>query len=99
MPVVLVECAEAIESAGAVDGVYRLSGGAGLTQRLRDAFDAGRPPDLRPAAATDPHAVPSLLKMYFRYAPLVTTHCCTIDTLNNKSRRGPRSHSDRYRTN
>ncbi|XP_028034973.1 GTPase-activating protein CdGAPr isoform X3 [Bombyx mandarina] len=69
VPVVLVECAEAIESAGAVDGVYRLSGGAGLTQRLRDAFDAGRPPDLRPAAATDPHAVPSLLKMYFRELP------------------------------
>ncbi|XP_022823995.1 GTPase-activating protein CdGAPr [Spodoptera litura] len=70
VPQVLVECARAIEARGAVDGVYRLSGGAGLTQRLRAAFDAGSPPDLSaPPTTRDPHAVPSLLKMYFRELP------------------------------
>ncbi|KAF9812509.1 hypothetical protein SFRURICE_018997 [Spodoptera frugiperda] len=70
VPQVLVECARAIEARGAVDGVYRLSGGAGLTQRLRAAFDAGAPPDLSaPPTTRDPHAVPSLLKMYFRELP------------------------------
>ncbi|XP_026735080.1 GTPase-activating protein CdGAPr isoform X3 [Trichoplusia ni] len=70
VPAVLVECCAAIEARGAVDGVYRLSGGAGLTQRLRAAFDAGAAPDLAaPATLRDPHAVPSLLKMYFRELP------------------------------
>lgn len=70
VPAVLVECAQAIEERGAVDGVYRLSGGSGLTQRLRAAFDSGAAPALPPAAiARDPHAVPSLLKMYFRELP------------------------------
>lgn len=70
VPAVLVECAAAIEARGPVDGVYRLSGGAGLTQRLRAAFDAGAAPDLAaPATLRDPHAVPSLLKMYFRSVP------------------------------
>ncbi|KAM3955416.1 LOW QUALITY PROTEIN: GTPase-activating protein CdGAPr [Aphomia sociella] len=70
VPAVLSGCARAIESRGPVDGVYRLSGGAGLTQRLRAAFDAGRAPDLHaPPVARDPHAVPSLLKMYFRELP------------------------------
>ncbi|XP_075988942.1 GTPase-activating protein CdGAPr [Anticarsia gemmatalis] len=74
VPQVLVACASIIEARGAVDGVYRLSGGAGLTQRLRAAFDAGSPPDLTapPLAgllARDPHAVPSLLKCYFRELP------------------------------
>ncbi|XP_063898735.1 GTPase-activating protein CdGAPr isoform X4 [Helicoverpa armigera] len=70
VPAVLVSCAACIEARGPVDGVYRLSGGAGLTQRLRAAFDAGQAPDLcAPAAARDPHAVPSLLKMYFRELP------------------------------
>ncbi|RVE51590.1 hypothetical protein evm_003722 [Chilo suppressalis] len=70
VPQVLVSCAGAIESRGAVDGVYRLSGGSGLTQRLRAAFDAGTAPDLTaPAVTRDPHAVPSLLKMYFRELP------------------------------
>lgn len=71
VPQVLLTCASMIEARGAVDGVYRLSGGAGLTQRLRAAFDAGAPPDLtapplQAALARDPHAVPSLLKCYFR---------------------------------
>ncbi|KAJ8706395.1 hypothetical protein PYW08_011021 [Mythimna loreyi] len=70
VPQVLEECAAAIEARGPVDGVYRLSGGAGLTQRLRAAFDAGDAPDLSaPATMRDPHAVPSLLKMYFRELP------------------------------
>ncbi|KAJ0183006.1 hypothetical protein K1T71_000982 [Dendrolimus kikuchii] len=70
VPAVLVECARAIEERGAVDGVYRLSGGSGLTQRLRAAFDSGATPALPAAAiARDPHAVPSLLKMYFRELP------------------------------
>ncbi|XP_049883641.1 GTPase-activating protein CdGAPr isoform X2 [Pectinophora gossypiella] len=70
VPLVLVECASCIEARGAVDGVYRLSGGSGLTQRLRAAFDAGAAPDLAaPPVARDPHAVASLLKMYFRELP------------------------------
>lgn len=74
LPQVLITCASTIEARGAVDGVYRLSGGAGLTQRLRAAFDAGSPPDLSApplaaALARDPHAVPSLLKCYFRELP------------------------------
>lgn len=67
MPLVLLECAGAIEARGAVDGVYRLSGGSGLTQRLRQEFDSGNAPDLSAAPVVrDPHAVASLLKMYFR---------------------------------
>lgn len=73
MPLVLVECARVIEERGAVDGIYRLSGGSGLTQRLRAAFDSGSTPDLAaPPVARDPHALASLLKMYFRYR--VSTH-------------------------
>ncbi|XP_063632696.1 GTPase-activating protein CdGAPr-like [Cydia splendana] len=65
VPLVLVECAKAIEARGAVDGIYRLSGGSGLTQRLRAAFDGGE----APALPQDPHATASLLKMYFRELP------------------------------
>ncbi|CAH2056065.1 unnamed protein product, partial [Iphiclides podalirius] len=73
VPQVLAECARAIERRGAVDGVYRLSGGAALTQRLRAAFDAAgdAPPDLAPPLQRDPHALASLLKMYFRCVPLL----------------------------
>lgn len=66
VPLVLVECSRAIERRGAVDGIYRLSGGAALTQRLRAAFDAGQPVDLAAPLQRDPHALASLLKMYFR---------------------------------
>ncbi|KAJ2943287.1 hypothetical protein O0L34_g12093 [Tuta absoluta] len=70
VPLVLVACAAAIEARGAVDGIYRLSGGSGLTQKLRAEFDAGGMPDLAaPAVVSDPHAVASLLKMYFRELP------------------------------
>ncbi|XP_045508692.1 GTPase-activating protein CdGAPr isoform X1 [Colias croceus] len=69
VPLVLVECARAIERRGAVDGIYRLSGGAALTQRLRAAFDAGAPPDLAAPLQRDPHALASLLKCYFRELP------------------------------
>ncbi|XP_052739127.1 GTPase-activating protein CdGAPr isoform X1 [Bicyclus anynana] len=69
VPLVLVECSRAIERRGAVDGVYRLSGGAALTQRLRAAFDAGQPVDLLAPLQRDPHALASLLKMYFRELP------------------------------
>ncbi|XP_047542608.1 GTPase-activating protein CdGAPr isoform X2 [Vanessa atalanta] len=69
VPQVLAECASGIERRGAVDGVYRLSGGAALTQRLRAAFDAGARVDLAPALQRDPHALASLLKMYFRELP------------------------------
>ncbi|KAL4712182.1 hypothetical protein ACJJTC_011043, partial [Scirpophaga incertulas] len=70
VPVVLTTCSAAIEARGPSDGVYRLSGGSGLTQRLRAAFDAGEVPDLTtPDVTRDPHAVPSLLKMYFRELP------------------------------
>ncbi|CAG9577010.1 unnamed protein product [Danaus chrysippus] len=69
VPQVLVECSRAIEQRGAVDGIYRLSGGAALTQRLRAAFDAGLAADLRAPLQRDPHALASLLKMYFRELP------------------------------
>ncbi|CAH0712810.1 unnamed protein product, partial [Brenthis ino] len=69
VPLVLAECAAAIERRGAADGIYRLSGGAALTQRLRAAFDAGAPPDLAAPLQRDPHALASLLKMYFRELP------------------------------
>ncbi|XP_045458016.1 GTPase-activating protein CdGAPr [Melitaea cinxia] len=69
VPQVLVECASGIERRGAVDGVYRLSGGAALTQRLRAAFDAGVHVDLTQPLQRDPHALASLLKMYFRELP------------------------------
>lgn len=70
VPLVLIECARVIESRGAVNGIYRLSGGSGLTQRLRAAFDEGTAPPLHdPAVARDPHALASLLKMYFRELP------------------------------
>ncbi|XP_037300217.1 GTPase-activating protein CdGAPr isoform X3 [Manduca sexta] len=72
VPCVVVSCARAIEQRGAVDGVYRLSGGSALTQRLRAQFDGAHALDARAApdlAVPDPHAVPSLLKMYFRELP------------------------------
>ncbi|XP_072948513.1 GTPase-activating protein CdGAPr [Epargyreus clarus] len=69
VPLVLVECSRAIERRGAVDGIYRLSGGAALTQRLRARFDAGQRAELAQPLQRDPHALASLLKMYFRELP------------------------------
>ncbi|XP_048488013.1 GTPase-activating protein CdGAPr isoform X3 [Plutella xylostella] len=81
VPLVLVECARVIEERGAVDGIYRLSGGSGLTQRLRAAFDSGSTPDLAaPPVARDPHALASLLKMYFRELP---NPLCTYQLYNS----------------
>jgi hypothetical protein len=67
IPMVLKCCAEFIESHGIVDGIYRLSGVTSNIQKLRNAFDEDRIPNLYTEdILQDIHSVASLLKMYFR---------------------------------
>ncbi|XP_030755150.1 GTPase-activating protein CdGAPr isoform X2 [Sitophilus oryzae] len=70
VPTVLKSCAEFIEAKGIVDGIYRLSGITSNIQKLRNAFDEDRVPDLYTEdILKDIHSVASLLKMYFRELP------------------------------
>ncbi|XP_065167277.1 GTPase-activating protein CdGAPr isoform X2 [Atheta coriaria] len=70
IPTVLKCCAEFIETHGIVDGIYRLSGVTSNIQKLRNAFDEDRIPDLfTEDILQDIHSVASLLKMYFRELP------------------------------
>ncbi|XP_066251820.1 GTPase-activating protein CdGAPr isoform X2 [Euwallacea similis] len=70
VPTVLRSCAEFIENRGIVDGIYRLSGITSNNQKLRNAFDEDRVPDLYTEdILKDIHSVASLLKMYFRELP------------------------------
>ncbi|XP_043215545.1 rho GTPase-activating protein 33-like [Amphibalanus amphitrite] len=70
VPVVLKSCAEFIEAHGIVDGIYRLSGVNSNIQRLRNAFDEDRVPDLsQPSVRQDIHSVSCLLKQYLRELP------------------------------
>ncbi|ENN71619.1 hypothetical protein YQE_11718, partial [Dendroctonus ponderosae] len=70
VPTVLRSCAEFIETNGIVDGIYRLSGITSNIQKLRNAFDEDRIPDLYTEdILKDIHSVASLLKMYFRELP------------------------------
>ncbi|XP_050315828.1 GTPase-activating protein CdGAPr isoform X2 [Anthonomus grandis grandis] len=70
VPTVLKSCAEFIEANGIVDGIYRLSGVTSNIQKLRNAFDEDRVPDLHTEdILKDIHSVASLLKMYFRELP------------------------------
>lgn len=70
VPMVLKCCAEFIEKHGIVDGIYRLSGVTSNIQKLRNAFDEDRIPNLcTEDILQDIHSVASLLKMYFRELP------------------------------
>ncbi|GJQ85985.1 hypothetical protein Trydic_g21829 [Trypoxylus dichotomus] len=70
IPTVLKCCAEFIEQNGIVDGIYRLSGVTSNIQKLRNAFDEDRIPNLyTEEILQDIHSVASLLKMYFRELP------------------------------
>ncbi|XP_031329865.1 GTPase-activating protein CdGAPr isoform X2 [Photinus pyralis] len=70
IPTVLKCCTEFIEKHGIVDGIYRLSGVTSNIQKLRNAFDEDRIPDLYTEdILQDIHSVASLLKMYFRELP------------------------------
>ncbi|GLV36917.1 Cd GTPase activating protein-related [Carabus blaptoides fortunei] len=70
IPMVLKCCTEFIETHGIVDGIYRLSGVTSNIQKLRNAFDEDRIPNLYTAdILQDIHSVASLLKMYFRELP------------------------------
>ncbi|CAH1997080.1 unnamed protein product [Acanthoscelides obtectus] len=70
VPAVLKCCAEFIERNGIVDGIYRLSGVTSNIQKLRNAFDEDRIPNLYTEdVLQDVHSVASLLKMYFRELP------------------------------
>ncbi|XP_072378519.1 uncharacterized protein CdGAPr isoform X1 [Diabrotica undecimpunctata] len=70
VPMVLKCCAEFIEKYGIVDGIYRLSGVTSNIQKLRNAFDEDRIPNLcTEDILQDIHSVASLLKMYFRELP------------------------------
>ncbi|CAG7836078.1 unnamed protein product [Allacma fusca] len=71
IPAVLKCCADFIEMHGIVDGIYRLSGITSNIQKLRNAFDEDKVPNLEEdeAIKQDIHAVSSLLKMYFRELP------------------------------
>lgn len=81
MPVILTCCAEFIELEGIVDGIYRVSGITSNIQKLRNAFDEDRVPNLAEdeAIKQDIHAVSSLLKMYFRELP---NPLCTYQLYN-----------------
>lgn len=71
IPMVLRCCAEFLEGHGIVDGIYRLSGITSNIQKLRNAFDEDRIPDLYgdESILQDIHCVSSVLKMYFRELP------------------------------
>ncbi|KAG7170622.1 GTPase-activating protein CdGAPr-like [Homarus americanus] len=71
IPMVLRCCSEFLESHGVVDGIYRLSGITSNIQKLRNAFDEDRIPDLYgdDSIVQDIHCVSSVLKMYFRELP------------------------------
>ncbi|CAN0204591.1 unnamed protein product [Lampetra fluviatilis] len=76
-PQVVRMCTAFVERHGLVDGIYRLSGVASNTKRLREEFDAGRVPDLtRSVYMRDVHCVSSLCKQFFRDLPepLLTYH-------------------------
>ncbi|XP_032831387.2 uncharacterized protein LOC116954726 isoform X2 [Petromyzon marinus] len=77
VPQVVRMCTAFVERHGLVDGIYRLSGVASNTKRLREEFDAGRVPDLtRSVYMRDVHCVSSLCKQFFRDLPepLLTYH-------------------------
>ncbi|CAG9814899.1 unnamed protein product [Phaedon cochleariae] len=81
VPMVLKCCAEFIESKGIVDGIYRLSGVTSNIQKLRNAFDEDRIPNLYTEdIIQDIHSVASLLKMYFRELP---NPLCTYQLYQN----------------
>ncbi|KAK4307040.1 hypothetical protein Pmani_021170 [Petrolisthes manimaculis] len=71
IPMVLRCCSEFLEGHGVVDGIYRLSGITSNIQKLRNAFDEDRIPDLYgdDSILQDIHCVSSVLKMYFRELP------------------------------
>ncbi|XP_063841860.1 GTPase-activating protein CdGAPr-like isoform X4 [Scylla paramamosain] len=71
IPMVLRCCSEFLEGHGIVDGIYRLSGITSNIQKLRNAFDEDRIPDLYgdDSILQDIHCVSSVLKMYFRELP------------------------------
>ncbi|XP_050726285.1 GTPase-activating protein CdGAPr-like isoform X3 [Eriocheir sinensis] len=71
IPMVLRCCSEFLERKGIVDGIYRLSGITSNIQKLRNAFDEDRIPDLYgdDSILQDIHCVSSVLKMYFRELP------------------------------
>ncbi|XP_066968625.1 GTPase-activating protein CdGAPr isoform X4 [Macrobrachium rosenbergii] len=71
IPMVLRCCSEFLEAHGIVDGIYRLSGITSNIQKLRNAFDEDRIPDLYgdENILQDIHCVSSVLKMYFRELP------------------------------
>ncbi|XP_068244619.1 GTPase-activating protein CdGAPr isoform X3 [Palaemon carinicauda] len=71
IPMVLRCCSEFLEGHGVVDGIYRLSGITSNIQKLRNAFDEDRIPDLYgdENILQDIHCVSSVLKMYFRELP------------------------------
>lgn len=79
---VLTCCSEFIENHCLVTGIYRLSGITSNIQRLRHAFDENRVPELHSDEfiLKDIHAVPSLLKMYFRELP---NPLCTYQLYSN----------------
>ncbi|XP_031559781.1 rho GTPase-activating protein 32-like isoform X2 [Actinia tenebrosa] len=77
IPLVLEACASVIEEHGIIDGIYRLTGSSSTIQKLRLAFDADSPPDLRSEFyLRDVHCISALCKMYFRELPnpLLTHH-------------------------
>ncbi|ELT99638.1 hypothetical protein CAPTEDRAFT_138243 [Capitella teleta] len=70
VPRVLTVCAEAIETHGIQDGIYRLSGLASNIQKLRNAFDEEQDPQLTEELyLQDVHCISSVLKAYFRELP------------------------------
>jgi hypothetical protein len=67
---VLKVCADAIETHGIQDGIYRLSGLASNIQKLRNEFDEEQEPQLtEDIYLQDIHCISSVLKAYFRELP------------------------------
>ncbi|RHZ51233.1 hypothetical protein Glove_481g89 [Diversispora epigaea] len=70
LPTVIVRCIEFLDKYGLDEiGIYRIPGSVLTVSRIRGIFDSGADLNFLQSSTEDPHAVATLLKMYFRELP------------------------------
>ncbi|CAG8765948.1 16271_t:CDS:2, partial [Acaulospora morrowiae] len=70
LPAVAVRCIEFLDKYGLEEiGIYRIPGIRTTELRIRDIFNSGADLNFLQSSKEDPHAVATLLKMYFRELP------------------------------
>ncbi|CAG8496702.1 649_t:CDS:2 [Diversispora eburnea] len=70
LPTVIVRCIEFLDKYGLDEiGIYRIPGSVLTVSRIRSIFDYGADLNFLQSSTEDPHAVATLLKMYFRELP------------------------------